>query len=285
MQELIKKVAALVERLPDADKPRAESKFTGPDPAAAEAIVKELLAMGRPGVAALIDMVKETTDPEYVNYKREYLLHTLCLYVGRPGMSEQRRWVVGELSERVRRQSLSKGLRGFFIRELQVVGGPEVVESLAEQLLDDFLGQYAAQALVAIGNGAAAKLRQALPKAKGRNRVHIAQALGALRDAEAVEPLKETLKSRDRDLRVVAAWALANIGAEEAAETLLQQVAGSKGWERSQAVKACLVLAEKLAAAGKKDSARKLYVSLRQKASAPEELYVRQAVSKALRAL
>ena len=54
------------------------------------------------------------------------------------------------------------------------------------------------------------------------------------------------------------------------------------GWERIQATKHCLVLAEKLTAAGKKAEARRIYQHLRDTRKDASEAYIRQAADKAL---
>ena len=77
------------------------------------------------------------------------------------------------------------------IRQLQVVGGLEVVQTLGKLLVDEDLCEYAAQALVAINNGAAEQFRRALPKSPPPCRPTIVQNLGVLRDKEAVDLLKQ----------------------------------------------------------------------------------------------
>src|SRR5213083_2409031 len=81
----------------------------------------------------------------------------------------------------------SKAERGFFMRELQVIGGPEAVSELGKQLLEEELGQGAVQALLAIREGAPARFRKALAQAKGRNRLAILQALGVAQDTGSVK--------------------------------------------------------------------------------------------------
>jgi hypothetical protein len=54
------------------------------------------------------------------------------------------------------------------------------------------------------------------------------------------------------------------------------------GWERIQATKNCMVLAEKLVAAGKKSDAAKIYKYLRDTRKDPSEKYVRDAAEKAM---
>ncbi len=62
--------------------------------------------------------------------------------------------------------------------------------------------------------------------------------------------------------------------------------AGDKadGWERTQATKACLLLAEKLLAVGKKSEAVRIYKHLRDTRTDPAERYVSDAAKTGLAA-
>jgi len=76
---------------------------------------------------------------------------------------------------------------------------------------------------------------------------------------------------------MAAVWALANIGDSGSADTLLKTADKAEGWERIQATKGCLLLAEKLIAAGKKSEAAKIYKHLRDTQTKPAERYVSDA--------
>jgi hypothetical protein len=77
---------------------------------------------------------------------------------------------------------------------------------------------------------------------------------------------------------------LARIADAGWADALLKMADGHKGWERIQHTKACLLLAEKLLAAGNKTAAVAIYTHLRKTRTEPSELYIRQAAAKALSA-
>ena len=139
-------------------------------------------------------------------------------------------------------------------------------------------------ALTAIREGAAEQFRAALPKTKEKCRVACLQNLGVLRDAQAADALKQAVSDADRDVRIVAAWGLANIGDGTAAEMLLAASDKAEGWERVQHTKACLLLAERLLAAGKKAESQKIYAHLQKTRIDPSERYIRDAAGKALAA-
>ncbi len=177
-----------------------------------------------------------------------------------------------------------KPVQAYLCQELQWAGRREATEALGKLLTDADLCEPAALALVAIHDGAAEQFRAALPQAKGKCRLNVIQGLGAVRDAQSVDGLKPALGDPDREVRLAAGWGLAQIGDASSVDALLKAADAEPGWERIQATKHCLVLAEKLLAAGKKAEATKLYSRLRDTRQQPAEAYVRQAAEKALAA-
>jgi HEAT repeat protein len=272
-------VSVLVNLMPESDTPHQTSTFTGPPPDIAAPIFAEVLEGGRENILALSALVGDQSD-----YKAGYLLHGVALYVGQPGQEIARRLFADALASQIGNDQLPAEQRRFLMRELQVAGGPEAVEAIGSRLLNEELGESAAQALIAIKTGAAEQFRKALPQAKGKSRVTIIQALGVVGDAESVAALKEAVRDEDQAVRIAAAWALANIGAPEAVEAVRNASNAQPGWERIQTTKACLLLAEKLVAAGKKSEAAALWTHLRDTRTDAAEKYVRDAAEKALAA-
>jgi predicted nucleotidyltransferase component of viral defense system len=66
---------------------------------------------------------------------------------------------------------------------------------------------------------------------------------------------------------------------------LLAAAEKAEGWERSQCIKSCLVLAEKLAAGGKKAEAREIYDQLKKTRTGERESHVREAADRGLAAI
>jgi HEAT repeat protein len=276
-------VAELVGRLPEADTPGQPSKFTGPEPEKAESLCAEVIAGGPSSLLELIRLIREPAHPEFKDFRAEYLLHLLAVRAGRPGLEGERRMLAETLASQLANAGLGVAVRRLLIRELQVAGGKEAVKALGSQLLDGELGEDAAQALVAIREGAAAELRGALaasPTGKGRGA--IVQALGALRDAESVGLHKQAAGDADREVRIAAVWSLGNLGDPTAAETVLKAADAGDGWERIQAVKACLLLAENLLKVGKKPEALRIGAHLREARKEAADRYVREAAEQAL---
>ena len=266
---------SLVDRMPDPDDRGALTEI---DKQRTEKAVAEIHQGGRENVLGLIDMLVEPGQGDDV--KPHYALHCLAVYV--TGLEDDK--ARAELSQTLASEiggDRPKGVQKYLVQELQVAGGPEAVAALGKALTDEALCEPAAQALVAIGDGAAEPLRAALAKAQGKCRLTILQSLGALRDAASVSAFKEALADGDLDVRLAAAWALANV-ADPGSVDLLLEAAEAEGWERIQATDACLTLAENLVAAGKKAEAAKIYTHLQNTRTDPSERHVREAAEKAL---
>ena len=122
-------------------------------------------------------------------------------------------------------------------------------------------------------------------EAKGKCRLAVIHGLAALAEPPAAAPLGEALADPDREVRIAAGAGLAKLGNAAASESLLKAAAAGPGWERVQQTKHCLVLAEKLAAAGNKPEAARIYRQLRESRTDPAEKYIRDAADKALAAL
>jgi len=271
---------ALVYARPDPD---ARGMFcTDIDKVKIEKAVAEIAKGGKDNVLAIIDMLDEPGSGR--DAKPHYALHCLANYVLQ-GKEETAR---AEFSAALASQlsgGRSKYIRGFLCQELQWAGRREAVPALAKLLLDEELADPAAMALVAIRDGAAEALRAALSNARGRCRLVILHSLAALADRQAMDAFERALQAPDREVRLAAGAGLANLGAASASEALLKAADVPPGWERIRQTKHCLVLAEKLSAAGKRTEAAAVYGRLRASRSDPAERYVREAAERGLAAL
>ena len=261
-------VAELVSKLPDPDENGLLSNI---DKESVENVIAEIHKAGREGIVGLIDMLVEPDKADDV--KPRYALHCLAVYVCKLKDRKHRRAFAEILASQLDRDR-PKQIKGYLIRQLQVGGGKEVAGALGKFLLDEELCEYAAQALVAIVDGAGQQLRDALPKAKGRCRLTVIQNLGVVRDRKSVDALREALGDEDRDIRLAAAWGLANIGDPGSVNVLIKEADVQYPHERIKAAQACLLLAESLLAAGKKKDAMKIYAHLRDTRTDPAEQYL-----------
>jgi len=257
-------------------------KFTGPSWEDAVNIVGPILEGGKEAIVAVIDMLQEVDDGK--DYKARYVLHVIAQYCCRADKQEQQDMAMGALCSQVGGDR-PKQIQKFLLQQLQVCGDKRVAGPIGKLLTDEDVCDEAALALLAIGGAAAVEqFRGALTKAKGKARLTAVQNLGVLRDAASAAALREAAGDADKDVQIAAVWALANLG-DAASVDILLKAADTKDWQRVQATKACLMLAEKLAASGKKNDAKRIYTHLRDTRKAEPESYIRQAAIKALEAL
>jgi HEAT repeat protein len=267
---------ALIDQMPDPDR---RGMYGQIEEGKVERAIAEIHKGGRDNVLGIIDMLVEPGKGNDV--KPHYALHALAVHVCKLEDDKPRR----EFAEAVASQlggKRPKGVEKYLIEQLQVAGGKEVVEALGKALLDPELCEPAARALVAIGDGAAEQLAAALPKVTGKCRLTVVQNLGVARGAKAVTALKQAVGDSDSDIRIAAAWALANIGDAGSADLVLKAADTHQDWERIQETKACLLLAENLLAAGNKKEAAKIYTHLRDTRTDDAERYIREAAEQAL---
>lgn len=235
-------LAALVDSMPKAD---GDGKHTGPPVEIAASAVQRILDGGEADIIALIDMLKEPGKGE--DYKAHYLLHAVATHARRPDAEDERRMVCKALLAALQ-QKRPAIIHKYLLEELLWAGGEESVEPVARLLLDAELYEFATRTLVAIK--APAPIRAALPRAKGKNRVSLMQALGDLRDGGALAEILSDVANPDRDTRLAAIGALGKIGDAAAVEPLIKASKVDSLYERSQVIEALLNLAHGLTKAG-----------------------------------
>ncbi|MHC4405142.1 MAG: HEAT repeat domain-containing protein [Planctomycetota bacterium] len=278
MSQTTEKLVKLLAQLPDPD---PDGKLTGPDPESAEKLYREILAGGRESLMGLVDVL--VVPGEEDDWRARYVLHGLAVYAGRPE-NESPKAILEDVLTSAIGGNRPKPIKRFLLRQLQVAGGPEVVAAIGsiELLHDEELCESAAQALLAIRQGAAEQFQKALPGARGACRLTIIQALGVLGDSSSIGALKEALGDASQDVRLAAAFALANGGDAGSAKALFDAAEVDDVWERDQQTNACLLLAEKLVAAGRRDEAARIYRRLVDTRARPEDRHAKQAAQRGL---
>jgi HEAT repeat protein len=269
----------LVEQMPNPD--GRGMYCTDIDKDKIEKAIAQIHQGGKENVLGLIDMLGEPGSDRDV--KPHYALQCLANYVLQSRDEQARR----DFAEAIASQlgsDRSKYIRGYLCQELQWAGRKEACPALGKLLGDEELVAAASMALVAIHDGAAEQFRPALAGAKGTCKLHVVQGLGAVGDQESAPALVALLTDDDREVRLAAGWGLARMGDADAVDALIKAAGVPDGWERIQATKHCLVLAEKLTAAGKKTEAAKIYAYLRDSRKDAHEKYVRDLAEKALAA-
>jgi HEAT repeat protein len=278
------KIKSLVEQMPKPDSRGILSEVKLEPTLKA---ISDLHAGGTATVRALADMLVEPGKGN--DHQARYALHALALHVcqlaGKNGDDKPREQFATALAETLA-DDRPKTVKEFIVRELQVCGGPEAAPALGRFILDDVLHEPAAQAMVAIGGERAAnEFRQALPNARGRQRTTIVQNLGILRDQQSAKAIAAAAVDDDGEIRAAAAWALANIGDPASIDACLKAAERAEGYERIQAGKSRLLLAERLRDAGMKAEARRVLGHLRETSSDESEAYLRNLAERALATL
>ena len=272
----------LVKQLPAADVGR--TYCTNIDKDKIETTIAAIHRGGTASVLGLIDMLAEPKlGQEVMDVKPHYALHCLANYVLQRKDEKGRREFCETLAAQIGGER-PKGVQAYLCQELQWAGRSEAVPALGKVLNDNELSAPAAMALVAIGDGASQQFRAALPSAAGRCKLNVVQGLGAMGDKESIPALQALLADEDREIRLAAGWGLARMGDAGSVAVLTKAAGVPDGWERIQAAKHCLVLAEKLLAAGQKSAAVTLGQYLRDSRSSAHEKYVRDAAEKVLAA-
>jgi hypothetical protein len=268
---------ALVDQLPDPDGRGMLTENVDKDKI--EKTIAVLAQGGADSVRGLVEMLGEPGSDQ--DAKPHYALHCLANYTLVTDDEKARKQLCEVLAAELGGDGTDY-VKSFLCQTLQWAGRRESVSALGQLLTDQALCDPAAMALVAIKDGAAEQLRAALPKASGACRLAVIHSLAALADAGSATALKEAVKDADREVRIAGGAGLAKLGDASAVDLLIGAADAEPGWERIQAAKNCMVLAENLLANGKKSDAEKIYRYLHETRTDPSEGYIRDAAAEAL---
>jgi hypothetical protein len=272
----------LVDQMPDPD---ARGMYTeNIDGEKIEKAVTAIATGGKENLLGLIELLGEPGSAD--NAKPHYALHCVVNHALVASDEKLRVDVCEAMASQLENKNLHPYSRAFLCEQLQWAGRDESCAALGKVLLDEDVTDAAATALVAIGGErAASQLRAAAAKAKGKARLNLMDALAALAEPKSAAIFKAALQDKDREVRIAAAVGLASLGQPEAAGPLFKTADSAKGWERTQATKSCLLLAEKLAAKGKKSDAKRIYERLEATRIAKSEQHIREAARLGLAAI
>ena len=252
-------VAALLKKVPGPDNqslksPQQVEEFN--------AVVDKLLSGGKESVAALVEFLKPREETNEENGKARFLIHAMAIKVGGAKDDKQRAALAGALAESLGGDR-DPEVAAFIVRELQVCGDQHQAAAVGRLLTHENveLVDTAAQALVTFS--AAEPLRDALPKTKGANRAIVIQNLGVLRDKSSADAIRKSLSDSDEQVRLASYFALAEIGDAGSADALLKAAKSESAYQKTQAIDACLRLAENLEEAGDKKTAAKIRSQLK----------------------
>ncbi len=235
-------------------------------------IAETLLTKGIETIAKLAAM---SVDAENENQTRaQFALHAVALHVSRDAGQQQRK-TLAEGITRCLNENVTDNQRAMLIEQLRTGCASDATDLLAELLTDDALCDPAARALASFGTTeATTAIRDALSSSSGKRRTTLVQAAGELRDAGAAAEILKSVSDRDRDLRMVARWALANSGQSAVAPALDKAMESESAYEAGKTADAYLLVARRLIEAGKKPDALAIYRKL---SAEKQPTHVRQA--------
>lgn len=191
-----------------------------------------------------------------------------------------RKQIVGRLLEMLENPEASPGCKNFACKKLMLLAGPESVAALAKLIGDDenlaVLGRYALEQMPQ--PEAAAALRDALGRTRGRVLIGVINSLGVRRDEQAAGALARLLAGKDAAVAGAAAAALGKIGGKEATGALRTARSKATPEIRAEIRPALLACAEGLIASGNKDEAESIY---RELSGEDEPEWIRAAVKRA----
>jgi len=171
--------------------------------------------------------------------------------------------IEAKLLDVLKSDGTSTDAKRYICRALAVVGSADCVPAVAELLGDPDLSHPARMTLEPLAHpAAAAALRDALTKLKGDLLLGVVSSVAARRDAQAVEALRGLARDSDLMIAGAAMSALGEIGSEEAAGAL-KAIQPPVALARTHA-RAVIAAANRLAAAGKRETASGMYGSLMQ---------------------
>jgi HEAT repeat protein len=272
----------LVEQMPEPDNRGMYTENI--DKEKIEKAVAAIAAGGKESVLGLIETLAAPGSAE--DARRHYALHCVINYALIARDERMRKEFCEAIASQLDNENLLAENRAYLCQELQWAGRDESCPALGKVLLDEHVSDAAATALAAIGGErAASQLRAAAAKAQGKARLNLIDALADLAEPQSGNLFRGALEDNDREVRIAAAAGLSKLGQADDAERLLKAAESASGWERTQLTNSCLVLAEKLAASGKKDAAKRIYQRLQETRTADPEQHIREAARRGLAAI
>ena len=242
-------------------------------------IFEDLSLTGEEGVLSLVKMMKAPGKGSNANI--EYALSGLSHFVTTPGKEHER---INVTQAYVKALNLTdeREIKAFLLRQLQIVGQDECIETIAEYINDDELCEPATAALSAIGSPNAGKaLISALKMRRGTEATqqNIIFAIGKMQ-AEGAEPvLLPFLNTPNEKTKKVTLYALSRVGTEKTLNDLEKASAASEyTMDKSDATDAYIFLLKRLSRDANTTSVvKKASKQLMQKAEKAKQTHTRAA--------
>ena len=182
-------------------------------------------------------------------------IKSLTLFIGKNAAEQQRKDYTNVIAEAVL-ASKDRFVTEFLVKQLELVGKDESVALLAKLLKDKELCDAACRALLAIGTENASKtLLEALDSVDESSKAAVIKTIGQLENKDAAEKLLEYTNNSDREIRLSALFAIANIGDSSAKKVLQKATLSQDPYEKAKAYSFYLLYAKKLAKEAKEKQA------------------------------
>ena len=248
------------------------AKFPAQNAAERDEFASELIRLGPKGIQEICRMLVPpgTGDDTRVRFA----LNALSVYTHRARAENEREMYAKTLIKALD-TATGNEVKAFLIRQLQLVGKKESVKPLSRFLVNKRLCEPATQALLAIRTSDAEKvLLKSLRSSAGANRITIIKALGELRSQAAAKKIIKYADSKDKNLRQITLYALANIGDPASGKVLDKVRVAATPYERAKAPSLYLLYAQRLAESGRKGQCARICRDLITYYTAPYETNV-----------
>lgn len=250
-------------------------------------LIGQLSQAGDDAVQVIVGMINAPGKGS--NAQTDYALSGLSHFVMAKGQ-ESARLVVAKAYVKALGSVSERETKAFIIRQLQIMGGDEAVDALADYLTDKELSGPASRALARIATPAAGEALMAGLKSRvamgAKAKRDMINAIAEAKVAGAEELLLTFVGSQDIDLQKTVLYALSQVGGE-ASLKVLGDAAAQAGYtmEKSGANKAYIELIKNIAAKGNVAAAEKAAKDLQKKAEKANQLQTREAALKILLSL
>ncbi|WP_102409574.1 DUF1080 domain-containing protein [Parabacteroides bouchesdurhonensis] len=249
-------------------------------------LIGDLSSAGEDAVATLISMINAPGKGS--NAKVDYALSGLTHYVMAKG-NENARLVTANAYLKALDRVEDRETKAFIIRQLQILGKDECVETLATYLNDESLSGPAARALSAINSENASKtLLAALMRRSGtpKTQKDIIRAIAASQVDGSEVALKALLGSTDENMQKEVLYALSRVGTKASLKDLAEAAAKANyTMEKTGANEAYIALIKRVAEQGDVKEAEKAANDLLKKATKAKKTQSRDAAMEILLSL
>jgi HEAT repeat protein len=203
------------------------NKFPAENSTTLNSALKEISTFEPQELSQMILMLTEDGN----NEKLEFALSGFSFYVSQESEDELSNKAVEAFGQSLDKIGFDEG-KAFVIENLRIVGNDNAVPFLTPYLNDERLGSPASRAMASINTATSEKaLIAALNEAESDdNRLHLIEALGDIKSKAAAVLIEPFVNSNDPNVKKVAIYSLANIGALSS-EKVLAEAAESANYK------------------------------------------------------